>query len=60
MTKKILKNAAIMLASLLLSYGVSFLLQNVFDIGEHINSVFIFAVFTVSPPPGGMPIIGIV
>ena len=48
MTKKVLKNAAIMLVSLLLSYGVSFLLQNVFDIGEHINSVFIFAVFIVS------------
>ena len=48
MKKRVLKNVAIMLASLLLSYGVSFLLQNVFDIGEHINSVFIFAVFTVS------------
>ncbi|MBR6534419.1 MAG: PAS domain-containing sensor histidine kinase [Clostridia bacterium] len=48
MRKKFLKNTAITVGALALSYSVSFLLQNVFDIQEHITSVFIFAVFLVS------------
>lgn len=48
MTKRILKNVAIMVGVLMLSYGLGFLLQNVFDIREHITTVFVFAVFLVS------------
>jgi len=48
MTKKVLKNTAILISVLALSYGVGFLLQYVFDIWEHITTVFVFAVFLVS------------
>lgn len=48
MTKRILKNIAIMIGVLALSYGLGFLLQNVFNIWEHITTVFVFAVFLVS------------
>lgn len=48
MKKVILKNTSVMIGALALSYSVSFLLQNVFDMQEHITSVFIFAVFLVS------------
>ena len=48
MKKKVLKNTAITLGALLSAYGISFLLQDVFDIWESIPSMFIFAVFIVS------------
>lgn len=48
MAKKVLKNTAIMIGAVLFSYGISFVLQDVFDIWEHITSIFIFAVFIVS------------
>lgn len=48
MTKKIMKNIAVMVGVLAFSFGISFLLQDVFDISEHITTVFVFAVFLVS------------
>ncbi len=48
MTKNILKNTAVMMGVLLLSYGLGFVMQNVFDIWEHITTVFVFAVFLIS------------
>ena len=48
MTKKILKNTAIMIGVLVLSYGLGFMLQDVFNIWEHITTVFVFAVFLIS------------
>ena len=48
MTKKIIKNAALTLGVLALSYGVGSLLLNVFELREHITTVFVFAVFLIS------------
>lgn len=48
MTKKILKNTAIMIGVLALSCGLGFVMQNVFNIWEHITTVFVFAVFLIS------------
>lgn len=48
MVKKILKNTAIMLGILIPSFGLGFVMQNVFDIWEHITTVFVFAVFLIS------------
>lgn len=48
MTKKILKNTVIMIGVLVLSYGLGFVMQNVFNIWEHITTVFVFAVFLIS------------
>lgn len=48
-TKKALKNIAITVGVLILTFGISYLLQNVFNIGgEHITTIFVFAVFIVS------------
>lgn len=41
-------NILITAAILLLSFGISLLLQNVFQVQEHITTVFVFAVFLVS------------
>lgn len=48
MAKKVLKNIAIMVGVLALSYGLGILLQNVFNIRENMTTVFVFAVFLVS------------
>lgn len=51
MKKKVfhhLKNTLFMLAVLLLAFFASLLLQDVFDLWEHITTVFVFAVFLVS------------
>ena len=48
MTKKILKNTGIFLCVFLLSCGIGFIIQNVFNIGEHITTLFVFAVFLIS------------
>ena len=41
-------NILITAAILLLSFGISLLLQNVFQVQEHITTVFVFAVFLIS------------
>ena len=48
MVKRISKNIAVTAGLLTLFYGLGFLLQNVFNIWEHISTVFVFAVFIVS------------
>ena len=48
MIKRILKNTAIFLCVFLLSCGIGFIIQNVFNIGEHITTLFVFAVFLIS------------
>ena len=42
------KNSLIMLGSLAGAFGLSLLFQNIFDVREHITTVFVFAVFLVS------------
>lgn len=46
--KKILKNSAITIASLIFAFGISLLFQYTFEVQEHITTVFVFAVFLVS------------
>ena len=48
MIKKLLKNAAITGSVMLLTYGLGFLLMDVFDVWEHITTAFVFAVFLVA------------
>ncbi len=49
MTKRTLKNILITVGVLALTFGFSYLLQNVFKIGgEHITTIFVFSVFIVS------------
>lgn len=49
MTKKVLKNAAITVGVVVLTFLFSYLLQTVFEIsGEHITTIFVFSVFIVS------------
>ena len=43
-----LSNILITAAILLVSFGISLLLQNVFQVQEHITTVFVFAVFLIS------------
>ncbi len=47
-TRKNIKDCLITLAALLITFGISILLQNVLIIDEHITTVFVFAVFIVS------------
>ena len=44
----VLSNILITAAILLVSFGISLLLQNVFQVQEHITTVFVFAVFLIS------------
>lgn len=46
--KSVLKNTALTIAVLALSFVVCGLLQNIFTVREHISTVFIFGVFLVS------------
>ena len=46
--QKQMKNIFIMLGSLLGAFGISLLFQYIFDVQEHITTVFVFAVFLVS------------
>lgn len=46
--KSYLKNILITAGILLISFGISLLLQHVFKVHEHITAVFIFAVFLIS------------
>ena len=46
--KKYIKDCLITLAALLITFGISILLQNFLTIDEHITTVFVFAVFIVS------------
>ena len=43
-----IKDSSLTLAILLLSFGISFLLQDALDLSEHITTLFAFAVFLVS------------
>ena len=47
-TKKIAINILITFLILAASFGVSFLLQNVLDISEHVTTLLVFAVFIIS------------
>ena len=46
--KTTIKNTALMLFIIFASFGISFLLQDVLDISEHITTLFAFAVFLIS------------
>lgn len=46
--QKHMKNFIIMLSALLGAFGLSLLFQYIFDVQEHITTVFVFAVFLVS------------
>lgn len=46
--KKYIKNSLITLISLIGAFGLSLLFQYIFDVQEHITTVFVFAVFLVS------------
>ena len=46
--KKHIKNSLIMLVSLGCAFGLSMLFQYIFDVQEHITTIFVFAVFLVS------------
>ena len=46
--RKHIKNSLITLGSLLGAFGLSFLFLYIFDVQEHITTVFVFAVFLVS------------
>lgn len=46
--KKHIKNSLIMIASLICAFGLSLLFQYIFNVQEHIATVFVFAVFLVS------------
>lgn len=48
MNRRILKNTAVFIIIFILSYGLGFVIQNVFNIGEHITTLFVFAVFLIS------------
>lgn len=46
--RKHTKNILITLASLICAFGLSLLFQYIFDVREHITTVFVFAVFLIS------------
>ena len=46
--KKHIKNSLITIISLLFAFGLSLLFQYIFDVQEHITTVFVFAVFLIS------------
>lgn len=46
--QKHMKNISIMLGALMGAFGISLLFQYIFDVQEHITTVFVFAVFLVS------------
>lgn len=45
---KLVKNGLILVISLLFAFGLSLLFQYIFDVQEHITTVFVFAVFLIS------------
>ncbi|MBE5928113.1 MAG: DUF4118 domain-containing protein [Lachnospiraceae bacterium] len=45
---KCIKNSSIMIVSLICAFGLSLLFQYIFDVQEHITTVFVFAVFLIS------------
>ena len=45
---KHIKNSLVMIGSLVFAFGISLLFQYIFDVQEHITTVFVFAVFLVS------------
>lgn len=45
---KIKKDILVVVASLLFAFGLSLLFQYIFDVKEHITTVFVFAVFIIS------------
>lgn len=47
-SKKTIKNILVMLISLVFAFGLSLLFQYIFDVQEHITTVFVFAVFLIS------------
>ncbi len=47
-TKKCLRNVALCLLILGGAFGISFFMQDVLDMSEHITSLFIFAIFIIS------------
>lgn len=47
-TRKHIKNSLITVISLVCAFGVSLLFQYIFNVQEHITTVFVFAVFLVS------------
>ena len=47
-SKKTIKNILAMLISLVCAFGLSLLFQYIFDVQEHITTVFVFAVFLIS------------
>lgn len=46
--RKFMQNSLITVASLICAFGLSLLFQYIFDVQEHITTVFVFAVFLVS------------
>ena len=46
--KKYIKDPALTLIIFLSAFAISFLLQNVLDIAEHVTTLFAFAVFLIS------------
>lgn len=46
--KKYIKDISITAVSLLCAFGISLLFQYIFDVQEHITTVFVFAVFLIS------------
>lgn len=46
--RKHIKNSLITVAALLCAFGLSMLFQYIFDVREHITTVFVFAVFLIS------------
>ena len=47
-TKGYIKDSAITLLIMTVSFGICMLLQNVLDISEHITTMLVFAVFIIS------------
>jgi two-component system sensor histidine kinase KdpD len=45
---KWLRDTLISIAVFAVSVGISFFLENVFSVGEHVTTFFVFAVFVVS------------
>ena len=45
---KTIRNILIMLISLVFAFGISLLFQYIFDVQEHITTIFVFAVFLIS------------
>lgn len=45
---EVIKNSAMMIASLVFAFGISLMFQYTFEVQEHITTVFVFAVFLIS------------